>query len=534
MSSLTAGEQWKSCSSRSASDVPRLLLANSVVHRGLDCVIRRTTLVLGAGALAAAISSGAELVSVPDLAEHGEWDRLHSEIAEGADLNQTQADGMTALHWAVRRGDPKAVRNLLEAGADPLTASRYGVTPLSLACMEGHATLVRLVLEAGADPNAELRGGETPLMTASRAGSHEAVRQLLSHGADVNARERVRGQSALMWAAAEGHAETIRMLVEFGADIQVRLATGFTALLFASRDGRIEAVQALLDAGADPNDWIRPPEGELSQPRRYRGAPPYGASALLLAVENAHYDLAATLLEAGADPNEDRTGYTVLHALARVRKPGHGDNDPAPAGSGEMSSLEFVETLLDHGADLNARMPKHVNLGNTRLKKLGATPFFLAAQSADAALIRKLAELGADTKITNAEGSTPLMAAAGLGTRSPGEDAGTQPEVLEALSTLLELGADINAVDQNGETVMHGAAYKNLPGVVEYLAEQGADIAVWNKMNTFGWTPLTIAHGYRFGNFKPSTVTIEAVERVMLANGVVPPAEVKAVTQQIY
>jgi len=127
-----------------------------------------------------------------------------------------------------------------------------------------------------------------------------------------------------------------------------------------------------------------------------------------------------------------------------------------------------------------------------------------------------------------------LMAAAGLATRSPGEDAGTESEVLEAVQAALDLGADINAVDANGETAMHAAAYKNLPKVVKYLAGKGARIAVWNRDDKFGWTPLAIAAGYRFGNFKPSPETEAAVREVMLAGGVTPPKTVVAKTQQIY
>ena len=117
------------------------------------------------------------------------------------------------------------------------------------------------------------------------------------------------------------------------------------------------------------------------------------------------------------------------------------------------------------------------------------------------------------------------MAAAGLGTRSPGEDAGTEEEVIEAMQVALDHGADINAVDEHGETAMHGAAYKNLPLAVKFLADKGARIDIWNTRNEFGWTPLTIARGYRFGNFKPSAVTVAAIEKVMLAAGVIPPSE---------
>jgi ankyrin repeat protein len=97
--------------------------------------------------------------------------------------------------------------------------------------------------------------------------------------------------------------------------------------------------------------------------------------------------------------------------------------------------------------------------------------------------------------------------------------------VLEAAQLLLELGADVNAVDANGETAMHGAAYKNMPKVVQFLADKGAKIEIWNRKNKYGWTPLLIAEGHRPGNFKPSAETIAALQRVMLAAGVSPPTK---------
>ncbi len=482
----------------------------------------------------AALQGASSVSSLADAAEQGRGDAIHSLVEQGSNPNLAQVDGMTALHWAAYHDDLATAKVLVRAGADAGAENRYGVTPLSLACENGSADLIELLVRAGSDPNAVLRGGETPLMTASRTGRISAVRALLAHGAEVGATESLGGQTALMWASAEGHAEVVTELIAAGADIGARLPSGFSPLFFAVREGRIPAVKALLAAGADPNDWIRPPPNTVSQARGYRGAPPYGASALLVAVENAHFELAKVLLDAGADPNAAKPGYTVLHAIARVRKPGVGDNDPPPDGSGSMTSIEFVKEVVARGANLEARMTKKVNLGNTRLNKLGATPYFLAAQSADAELMRALAALGADTDARNADNSTPLMAAAGLGTRSPGEDAGTEPEVLEAVQAALELGADINATDDNGETVMHSAAYKNLPRVVEYLAANGAEITLWNRPNRYGWTPLAIATGYRFGNFKPSTVTIDALRRVMISNGVIPPDRVEANTQQIY
>ncbi len=100
------------------------------------------------------------------------------------------------------------------------------------------------------------------------------------------------------------------------------------------------------------------------------------------------------------------------------------------------------------------------------------------------------------------------------------EDAGTDSEVVEAIAAAMEFGNDPNAVDKNGETAMHAAAYKNVADAVRYLASHGADPGVWNQPNKHGWTPLTIAQGYRFGNFKPSPPTVEALLEVMKAQHV--------------
>lgn len=467
-----------------------------------------------------------------DAAERLDRARVRALLNRRAAVDTAQVDGMTALHWATYHDDLELADLLVRAGANVEVTNRYGITPLSLACTNGNASIVELLLKAGADANAALPGGETPLMTAARTGRLAPVKALLARGAVVDSKEERRGQTALMWAAAEGHSEVVQALIDAGADFRTRLPSGFTPLLFAVREGRIGVADVLLKAGADVNDTVPAAAGRR---RGYGGRlPPAGASALLMAVTNAHFELAARLLDAGANPNADLPGFTVLHALTAVRNPGVGDNDPAPEGSGTMSSLEFVTKLAARGANLNARMTRRANLNNTRLNEAGATPFLLAALTADAELMRTLAALGADPLLPNADNSTPLMVAAGLATRSPGEDAGTEAEALEAVQAALDLGADINAVDNNGETAVHAAAYKNLPKVVKFLASRGAKIELWNRPNKFGWTPLAIAVGYRFGNFKPSPDTEAAVREVMLAAGVTPPKTIIAKTQQIY
>ncbi|MCS7023323.1 MAG: ankyrin repeat domain-containing protein [Bryobacteraceae bacterium] len=452
-----------------------------------------------------------------DFAERRDYQRLRALLDNRSDVNAAQPDGSTALHWAAYQDELEMARLLLEAGANPNARNRYGVTPLWIAASNGNGEMVALLLDSGADANQTSPGGETVLMMASRTGSLSAVKALLARGAEVSAQEPQYGQTALMWAAAEGHVPVVEALLAAGADFRTNTRLGFSALLFAVREGHLGVVRALLGAGADPNEVVTP-TAAAKRADGGRGPRP-GTSALILAVTNAHYEVASALLDAGADPNHSGPGYTALHAITHTRKPGGGDNDPPPQGSGSMTSLELVRKLAAKGANLNARMTRKINFGLTSLNTLGATPFLLAAKTADAELMRLLAELGADPTIPNADDSNAVIVAAGLGTRSPGEDAGTEEEVLEALQVALDLGLDINAVDRNGETAMHGAAYKNLPAVVEFLAKKGARIEVWNRPNKYGWTPLRIAEGYRFGNFKPSPPTVEAFHRVLKAAG---------------
>jgi ankyrin repeat protein len=425
---------------------------------------------------------------------------------------------MTALHWAVYHDDVSLAKQFLKAGADAKAANRYGVTPLWVACTNGSSETVKLLLEAGADANTRLRGGETVLMTAARTGKPGPVKTLLSRGAEVNSKDR-KGQTALMWAAAEGHAEVVSLLLASKADFKSPLPSGFTPLLFAAREGRLDVVRVLLKAGANINDAI---PAKKSVPR----GPKPGTGALLMAVENGHFELAIELVRAGADPNDQRAGYSTLHMISWVRKPSRGDDeegDPPPISSGKLTSLEFVKEMVAHGAKVNLRSKAGVS-GRGILSKPGATPFLAAASTVDVPLMELLVKLGADPLGTNAQGTSPLLAAAGVGVGAPEEAPGTEPEVLEAVKLLLKLGADVNVVDKSGETAMHGAAYRNHPSVVKLLADKEAKIAVWNKANKTGLTPLTIAEGHRPGlNFRPSPETVAALQSVLRAAGVTPP-----------
>ncbi|MDP4626054.1 MAG: ankyrin repeat domain-containing protein [Akkermansiaceae bacterium] len=413
--------------------------------------------------------------------------------------------------------DTTAVTELLKSGADPSEKNRYGVTPLALACTNGNPEMVKALITAGADIHATMNGGETALMIAARTGDNLSVTQLLTAGAEHQDTDRKK-QTAIMWASAAGHTDVVKTLIAAGADFKSPLPSGFTPIFFAVRAGHTETVQALLAAGAD----VKAVSKEKGRGRNLRN----GTSAFILAVENGHLDLALDLIEAGADPNDMRSGASALHSLVFVRKTESGDSingTPPPPITGNIDTLSFVKELVKRGADPNLRLNITKARAGARLNRSGATPFFLASHTDDLPLLRTLVEVGADPTIPNSDGTTPLMAAAGVGIDAPGEDAGSEKEALECVAYLLELGADINAVDKNDETAMHGAAYKGLPKMIRYLDSQGADIKIWNKENKRGWSPLVITQGYRFGNFRPIAEAEAALAEVMLSHGVTPP-----------
>jgi ankyrin repeat protein len=416
-----------------------------------------------------------------DAAKRGDIAETRTLLSRKADVNAAGPDGSTALHSAVQREDLAMVDFLLRSAANVKAATRYGVTPIFIAATTGNGPIMEKLLAAGADPNSRMPDGETALMTAARTGKVEAIRALIAKGADVHAREPSKGQTALMWAAAQNNPAAIKVLVESGANVQEKSLSGsFTPFLFAVRAGHLDAARALLEVGAKADDALAD-----------------GTSALVLATINAHYELAAFLLEKGANPNADAQGWTALHQIAWSRRHNAGFNLPGPVATGNLDSLDLARKLVRAGANVNARQTKEPRDGNrNQQNRIGATPFLLAAKSDDVPLMRVLLELGADPSIKTNNNTTPLMVAAGVGIWAPGENPGTHEEALAAVKLLLDLGADVNAIDDNGDTALHGAVYRGgaIP-VIQILAEKGARLDVVNKK---GWMPVTAADGVEY------------------------------------
>ena len=460
-------------------------------------------LILSVGLSSTVAAQGDRLV---DLARRQDRAAVRALVASGADVNVPQADGATALHWAAHWDDVEVAVLLLRAGARIDAANDFGVTPLLLASGNGRPAMLALLLEAGADPNLAAASGEVPLMTAARAGNLEVVAALLDRGAEVNYQAPGHGQSALMWAISERHSNVVRRLVERGADIHARSTGGFTPLLFAARVGDAESAKMLIAAGADVNDKT-----------------PDETSALVVAVVRGHTALAIDLLERGADPNASAPGYTALHwASGSWETELTGPNGIDAQGAEEWRALagvphgrvELIRALLARGADPNARLAKMpARVGYTQLPVEhrvvgvnpypGATPFLLAAMAGDVEVMRVLAENGADPRLAANDKTTPLMVAAGLG-RYLAESRVTEGVALATVKLALELGGEINAVNDAGNAALHGAAHTKANTIIKFLAENGADLNLRNKR---GQTPLMIADTVRAGSATVSQKT---------------------------
>ena len=500
-----------------------------------------------------------------DAVRHGQMDVARNLLKQRVDVNLALPDGTTALHWAVERSDAELTSLLLGAGANSNSVSAFGVTPLSLACRNGDAAIVRILLRAGANANTPLRTGETPLMTAARTGRVEPVMALLEAGADLKAKEPVGGQTAVMWSIAEGHKDVTAALITAGASVHDASRRGFTPLLFAARNGDVEITKLLLAAGVDVNETSRD-----------------GTTALVIATIRSQVAYAKFLLEHGADPKKG-PGFTPLHwVVGDWSSELSGDHtDIRPEGTEwdrvlplqGQARLDFIQMLLDHGADINARAQSSpsVRVGTGGAMRSGgaapppaakptvagrdpgpapaaatplaagqsgagvgpggvgpggsygagrmggATAFYIAAQEADVPLMKFLVSKGADPLIRTARNVSPLMAAAGLdAAESIGYTGIKEADALEAVKLCLELGDDVHTLSVDNENALHGAAYRGNAGsnkIAQVLIDRGIEVDVKNKR---GWTPVTLAEGIYTAN---SNSKNPELEQLLLEHG---------------
>ena len=453
------------------------------------------------------VGLGAGRSEVADALMRGDKTAALRLIDQKADVNAPQADGATALHWAVFKSDKEMVDALLRAKANPSVANREGATPLWLASINGNAGIIAALLDAGAKADEPLPLGRTPLMAASRTGDVDAMKVLIDRGANVNAKENIRGTTPLMWAADEGHAPAIQLLIQRGADIKARsnlVERGRGPALGKSNDPRkqVAAQGAALAAGQ--------PAPALGAGRADNNGP--GNAAAGGARGGARGQAAG-----GGAAGAGAAGGGAAGAGAAVQTDDAGAAPPTTGGGGRgqaavldggaltplvyavrTDSLDSVKVLLAAGADIN------------QVTGYGWSPLLVATQNRYYKLGAYLLDHGADVNLANKGGWTPLY----LATDNRNIESGDYPvrkgdmDHLDYIKILIGKGANVNArmkdssqtrtvftnqwLDENGATAFLRASQSGDLVLMKLLLEHGADPKI---ATTLGVTALQVASG---------------------------------------
>ena len=369
---------------------------------------------------------------VADAAMRGDLDEVRELLRSGADVNAPQSDGLTALHWAADNGDASLAGVLIYAGANlaPLTRND-AYTPMHMAARGGHAEVIEQLLEAGADPGvATSRTGVTPMHLAAKAGSGEAIRALAAGGAEVDARDRQWGQTPLIFAAGFNRLVAVNTLVELGADVSLteevlHMPTRY-AVDRAARAARNEVLESFRAQSDNPGLWAPTPQQVQAASEaawRVQALPPEEITGRAADQQMTENQLA--LLQTNALSYHEMVGNQGgLTALLHASRDGFRD---------------VVHALLDAGADIN-----QVSGGERN------SPLLIAAINGHFDLMLELIERGADPRLADLSGATPLFAVINTQyapkTRYPQQQAFKQQETthLEVMEALLEAGADPN------------------------------------------------------------------------------------------
>ncbi len=500
--------------------------------------MKRLAVVL-ARAAAAAILVQAVLAQTPkDLptaVQAGASKQALEMIRSGANVNQAQGDGSTALIWAVSLQDYDVAQALLAKKANPNAVNDFGAMPLTEAARLNDDRLVKMLLDAGAKVDSANPDDETALMLAIKNGNLQMTETLVKAGASVNRIEKFHNQTPLIYAAAGGHFSIVNLLLSKDADVrpralytdwpsqvtseprtQYRSVGGLNALMYAIRGGCYSCVTELVAHGADVNFPT-----------------PEGITPLMLALDNEHNEIAMFLMDKGAYLDVwDWWGRTPLWIAVDRKVPpggraggGFGGFGRGGRGGGAgfggagfgggpgraaapkerdpnapppVPSMAVINRLLAAGVDVNPEMNFHRPNAPARGRfadnqvSTRTTPLFRAVQLNDVDVVQALLDKGADPNI-NTMGYTPFGMVAGNGPNGRGGGQTVNPAIMDLLA---KHGANVNAKisgtlsfsfhtgygNQNdgvnskeGTTALHEAARTGQLDLVKHLLDLGAD-----------------------------------------------------------
>ena len=468
-------------------------------------------------------------------------------LKAGADSNATDDHGTSALMTAAASGSTDAVKMLIDHGADVnAKEGTHGQTAHMFEAALNRDAAIKMLLEHGADPSITTKpvklpppaarfddGNPVPEAKEEKPAATPGKESATDQKAALDALATSLGFKSAVYAAGKSEdapADLKTMVQKLSAkvdEMEKRLPGdkskgedgnnsmygiirergtldmgGLTALLYAARDGHMEAAKALLEGGANIN--------EVSASEK--------TSPLVMATMNGHFDLAKLFVDWGADPNLSNTqGLTALYAAVDLQWAPKGWFPAPGVGQEKTTYLDLMKALLGTGTNPNARITKKLwfrSFGDhSWVDTAGATAFWRAAQSSDVDAMRLLVDHGADPEIPTNHGTTPLMAAAGIGWGYH-YSMNAPDSWMEAVKYCVQHGADVNATDDRGYTALHGAAYLGNHEMIAYLIEKGGDVkAVAKDKNTVA----DMANGpTRFGIPHPETVAL--LEKLGSAN----------------
>lgn len=444
--------------------------------------------------------------ALADAAMQGDVPTMESLLKAGASPNERGQFGTPALHWRVDADDLQGVRRLLASGADANSLTERGISALSLAIANGNVAMVEVLLKAGANPLQLEPTGETPLMMAAQVGELPVVEVLLARHVPVDTKESVYGQTALMYAARAGHAAIVKALLRAGASPNVATKVGeapafiapnsvpgfgfgvgilrggvpadrgrrepapggMTPLHYAARHNHLEVARLLLQAGA-----------------RLNAREANDITPLLMAISNNGMAVARYLIEQGADINQqDWYGRSPLWEAVNVRNL-YVHNATFKNGIDRPPVLELIRTLLKAGADVNVRTRETPPFRHHLLEITGSlewvdftgqTPFLTAAAAGDVTVMKLLLQHGADPRINTFQGTSALMAAAGVNWVVAQTWTEGPQQLLDAVKLCIDLGLDVNQANSMGVTALHGAANRGSDDIIRLLVAKGADL----------------------------------------------------------
>jgi len=471
--------------------------------------VEQVRLLIAEGADINAAGGDKALTPLHLAASIGHTEVVKALLEKGAEVNVGDADGNTALYWAIGSQDEETVKSLIDGGID-VNKGAEDVHPLNLAIWNLSKGIVEALLNAGANTDVKDSGGYTPLFyaaffntydrdremlelfldrteqpntihMAAYKGDLEAVKTFISNGVDVNVKDSS-GCMPLHWAVLQDSPAVAEYLIAQGAEINEKVGNFLTPLFCANA---LPVIELLVSKGADINTKrqnrlhkaCRMGDKEVAEFLISKGADvnakgSAGKTPLIYALQRGHTDVARLLIAKGAEVNAaDSQGCTPISI------------------ANNNGYAEIVNLLLQHGE--KERLQMAVTVGNLEeLKRLLANgyninaydsghraPLHVAAREGHMVIVEYLIEEGADSNYRGPNGNSPMCFAAYAGH-------------LDIVKKLHAQGADISLTNTGNYSALHMAAIKGHTDIVKFLVANGADI---NRKSIKGETPLTLA-----------------------------------------